>query len=128
MEGICLLLLRYIEMQPDVHRQVCRVDRAPRKREGAIYEVVVITGFAEHIMLAGKQSGHVVCMTAVRFMLIHCGVNIEFFKNPMVMATRAAMEKAARKKEIEEGKGDKRWPATTAFVTTLSKKLASWQC
>jgi len=37
------------------------------------------------------------------------------------------MEKAARKKEIDEGKGDKRWPATTAFVTTLSKKLASWQ-
>jgi len=60
-------------------------------------------------------------------MLIHCGVTIEFFKNPMVMATRAAMEKAARKKEIDEGKGYKRWPATTAFVTTLSKKLASWQ-
>jgi len=102
---------------------------SPREREGAIYEVVVITGFAEHIMLAGKQFGHVVCkyMTAVRFMLIHCGVNINFFKNPMVMATRAAMEKAARKKEIEEGKGDKRWPATTAFVTMLSKKLASWQ-
>ena len=34
---------------------------SPREWEGAIYEVVVITGFAEHIMLADKQSGHVVC-------------------------------------------------------------------
>ena len=45
----------------------------------------------------------------------------------MVTATRAAMERAARKTDIEEGKGDKRWPATTAFVKTLSKELASWQ-
>ena len=100
-----------------------------RDREGAMYQVVVITGFAEHIMLGGKQSGHVVCkyMTAVRFMLIHCGVNIDFMQNPMVRGTRVAMEKFARKREVDEGKGDKRWPATTTFVTELSTELASWQ-
>jgi len=100
-----------------------------REREGAEYQVVVITGFAEHIMLGGKQSGHVVCkyMTAVRFMLIHCGVNIDFMQNPLVRGTRVAMEKVARKREVDEGKGDKRWPATTAFVTELSMELASWQ-
>ena len=66
-----------------------------RDREGAMYQVVVITGFAEHIMLGGKQSGHVVCkyMTAVRFMLIHCGVNIDFIQNPMVRGTREVCQK-----------------------------------
>ena len=86
-----------------------------------------MTAFIEFLIITEVKSFQLICqyLSAVRWNLIQCGVNVEFLQDPLIKSNRAALMKLhshVKSYKLE----DSRFPATPLFVKELAIHLLSW--
>jgi len=94
---------------------------------GISFQVTVMTAFIEFLIITEAKSFQLICsyLSAVRWNLIQCGVNVEFLQDPLIKSNRAALMKLhthVKSYKLE----DSRFPATPLFVKELALHLLSW--
>lgn len=92
-----------------------------RRRASRTNPVLVIRAFMEHLQFGQSYSGPLInsYLSAVRFNLLHFGVSIDFFANPIIPAARAATERVWRITHPESD--SKTLPASVDFCIHLAK-------
>ena len=62
---------------------------------GISFQVTVMTAFIEFLIITEVKSFKLICsyLSAVRWNLIQCGVNVDFLQDPLIKSNRAALMK-----------------------------------
>jgi len=115
-------MMQVICADPLLHSPFQEWHQLHLNRAGIPYPVLIIRAFMEHLHFDQRHSGPLVnsYLSAVRFNLLHSGVDVEFFTHPLIRAARAATEREWRRDHPEAD--SKTLPASYEFCTVLTSR------